>query len=114
MRVLVAAALLAASPAMAEDPFLTGDALAAEVASHCAEGCVVLSRAQADALMANVNQVLQRREAEAHRAGKLSCRNAGVADRQAAAGLGGGPEVRQQPQGGSRPSGVNATTIDAT
>lgn len=77
MRPLVLIAALAVTPAaIAQDPFLTGDALAAEVASHCAEGCVVLSRAQADALMANVNQVLQRREADAHRAGRLSCRNA--------------------------------------
>jgi len=80
MRQYLAAALIAASPAVADTPFLTGDALAAEVRKDCADGCVVMNRTQADAFVESVNGMLKEREDRAFEAGKkqgnLSCRNA--------------------------------------
>jgi hypothetical protein len=76
-RAILLAALLAAGPAMAQDtPFLKDAALNAEVARNCADGCLVLSPAEAEALMAQVQAMVLQREQRAFQAGAKSCRNA--------------------------------------
>lgn len=76
MRVVFVAALLAAVPVLAQDPFLTGDALKSEVESSCKDGCMVLNHEQFRGLVQNVNELVQEREAAAFKRGSLSCRNA--------------------------------------
>lgn len=66
MRIILAAAILAAGTATADSPFQTGDALAATVKEQCAEGCIVLNRAGSDALEAAVRHMA----AQAYQAGK--------------------------------------------
>lgn len=80
MRKLLLAALIAAGSAMAEDsPFLKGEAMAAEVAKNCADGCVVLSPAEAEALTLSIQEMVDEREQRAYDAGRKheyeSCRN---------------------------------------
>jgi hypothetical protein len=78
MRQVVLAAIAAcfAMPVGSQDPFLTGDALREQVQKNCAEGCLVLNGDEFRALVQNVNQLVQEREAAAFKRGSLSCRNA--------------------------------------
>lgn len=73
---LAAFAACFALPATPQDPFLSGDQLAAEVKKECEDGCMVFSKAQMADLVQQVNQMVQEREAAAFRKGALSCRNA--------------------------------------
>lgn len=75
MRKLLIAAVLAVGPAVAqqEDPFLTGDALQAEIAKSCADGCLVLNRQEAQNLTRNVASVVGEREKAAYKQGKQAC-----------------------------------------
>jgi hypothetical protein len=61
----ILAALLAASPAVANE-FQTGDDLQATVKAECADGCVVFNKAAIVALDAVIRQFI----AAAHQAGK--------------------------------------------
>lgn len=74
--VLAACACAVIPAAIAQDPFLTGEALQAEIARNCEEGCIVLSREEAKQLTRNVAGIVAEREAAAYRQGSLSCRNA--------------------------------------
>lgn len=75
----LAVALLLASPALADDPFLTGEPLAIAV-KDCAHGCLVLTREQAGKWAQEMHDLLDKKEQAAHEAGRkkgsLSCRNA--------------------------------------
>jgi hypothetical protein len=53
-----------------------GDALREQVQKNCADGCLVLNGDEFRALVQNVNQLVQEREAAAFKRGSLSCRNA--------------------------------------
>jgi hypothetical protein len=79
-RALIAALIAAGSAVADESPFLTGEALQAEIARNCAEGCVVLSPAEAAALTLSVQAMVNEREQKAFEAGfakgNKSCRNA--------------------------------------
>lgn len=59
----------AASVASADDPFLSGEALSAQVAAKCAQGCVVFNREEAAEMERQVNAILARRQQEAFKAG---------------------------------------------
>lgn len=74
MRYVLVAALLAAWPTYAQDPFQTGEALAATVKEQCAEGCMVLNRAASDALETVVRQFAAQAYAEGKREGSSLCR----------------------------------------
>lgn len=79
-RILTALAFLMFWGAQAdESPFLKDAALAAEVAKSCAEGCVVLSPAEAAALTLSIQSMVNEREQRAFEAGRKhehsSCRN---------------------------------------
>jgi hypothetical protein len=81
MKRLLIAAALAAGPAMAdESPFLAGEALQAEVARNCSEGCVVLNPAEAANLTQSIQAMVNERTQKAFEAGfaqgSKSCRNA--------------------------------------
>ena len=69
---------MAVVSAHADDPspFKSGDELAAEVASKCADSCLVLSRQEAAQFMEQVNAMLQERTQRAYVQGARSCRNA--------------------------------------
>jgi hypothetical protein len=70
MRVLLIAAALAAGVAVAnDDPFKSGEALQAEIAKDCAEGCVVFSRQQASEFERQLGEILTSKQAEAFEAG---------------------------------------------
>ncbi|MEJ7932594.1 hypothetical protein WG922_21670 [Ramlibacter sp. AN1015] len=71
---LVAAALAACSVAVAQDPYLTGDALQAAVKDGCAEGCVVFNRAEAQALEARVKAFALQAYEMGKREGSEGCR----------------------------------------
>lgn len=74
MRVAFLCAVLLATPAaIAQDPFLTGDALLEHVRENCAEGCLVLRREEAAALTRNVQGVVAEREKAAYQSGKHAC-----------------------------------------
>jgi hypothetical protein len=79
-RIILAVVVLFSWGAHADDPppspFLSGDALAAEVARNCAEGCVVLNPAEAALLMHSIQQMVDEREKAAFVKGARSCRNA--------------------------------------
>jgi hypothetical protein len=78
-RALIAALIAAGSAVADESPFLTGEALQAEVARNCADGCVVLSPTEAAALTLSIQAMVQEREQRAFEAGRkhehASCRN---------------------------------------
>lgn len=77
MRSIVLAAVLAAAPAVAQDPFLSGEALQAEIAKNCADGCVMFSREQAAEFEDRLGMVITNKMREAFAAGvahqKQSC-----------------------------------------
>lgn len=79
-RLLLLAVLFAASVLAQDSPFLKDEALTAEVAANCAQGCIVFSPEKAAAFVAEVNAELDRRTQaafeEGKRLGNLSCRNA--------------------------------------
>jgi hypothetical protein len=81
-RIVVLAVVLFSAGVSADDPspFLTGDALTAEVARNCAEGCVVMSPQEVALLTQSVNAMLAQREQRAFASGfgqgSKSCRNA--------------------------------------
>ncbi len=78
MRVALVAAIAAvlAPSAIAQDPFLKGDALAADMARNCADGCVTLNREEAANLSRALSNMVEQARQEGYQAGKLSCRNA--------------------------------------
>lgn len=77
MRKFVLAAVLAASPAVAdESPFLQGDDLAEKVAKECQDGCWVVNRERMENLQKALDDLFFRRQKEANESGKQSCRNA--------------------------------------
>lgn len=51
----IIAAFLAAGAAVADDPFISGDALRKDI-ERCAGGCIVFDRAQAEALESAMQQ----------------------------------------------------------
>lgn len=55
-----------------DDPFLAGDALAAEIAKSCAEGCVTFSREHAAEFEAQLKAIIAKREQAAFAAGVQS------------------------------------------
>lgn len=75
MKRLFAALALACAPVIAQDPFLTGEALKEDI-KRCDGGCIVLTREEAAALMQQVQLMVQEQTQRAYQAGKLSCRNA--------------------------------------
>ena len=74
-RFLAALALCCASVVAQDDPFLTGDALLEDI-KRCADGCIVMTREEAAALMQQVQAVVDQRTQQAYQAGRLACRNA--------------------------------------
>lgn len=74
MRYLVIAAALAAGIATAQDSFLAGDELDAEVKSNCAEGCVVFSHERMDNLVQAVRQIAAQAYALGKQEGSAGCR----------------------------------------
>jgi hypothetical protein len=72
MRRYILAATLAVSVAVAvaqDDPFKQGDALAAQVARECADGCIVFSRERAAEFEEHLGKLIGKRELEAYKAG---------------------------------------------
>lgn len=70
MKRYLAAALLFAAPAIAQDPFLVGAALDAAVREQCSAGCVVLTREDA----ANIDTAIKGFAQQAYQAGVLAGR----------------------------------------
>lgn len=69
-RLLIAAAIVAAGSVIAnDDPFLKGDALQAEIAKSCADGCVTFSRQEAEAFQVQLDKLLVKKQKEAFEAG---------------------------------------------
>lgn len=64
--------LTVATTVAQDDPFLTGDALAAEIAKSCTEGCVTFSHEQSAAFEQQLNAMIHRREQAAFEAGQRS------------------------------------------
>lgn len=65
---LILAATAAASVA-ADSPYLTGDALQADIARKCAAGCVTFSQDEAAAYEQGMGAILEQRTREAFEAG---------------------------------------------
>jgi hypothetical protein len=76
MRRLFVAAFLAAgvAVAVAQDAFLKGDELAAEIAKSCADGCVTFSREEADLFQQQIEAFVQQKAQEAYELGKRDAR----------------------------------------
>lgn len=71
MRYAIAAlAACFVTSAVPQDVFLTGEALQAETAKSCAEGCVTFSRQEAENFQAQLNKVLRQKQEEAFEAGR--------------------------------------------
>lgn len=68
-RAIIAAGLAASFATSAQDPFLAGEALQAEIVKSCAEGCVTFSREQAAAFEERIGMVIARKMQEAFAAG---------------------------------------------
>lgn len=75
MKRALSALALCCAPVIAQDPFLTGEALKEDI-KRCADGCIVMTREEAAALMQQVNLMVQEQAQRAYQAGKLACRNA--------------------------------------
>lgn len=80
MRRLLLAAVIAAGPALAEpSEFLKGAELQAEVAKLCADGCIVFSAAEIEALKANIAAHIRAQQDAIFAAGQAraneTCRN---------------------------------------
>ena len=82
MKRLILLAVFVCGAAGADDPspFLSGDALNAEVARNCKEGCVVMNPQEVAQLTQAVNLLVVQREQRGFAAGfgkgSKSCRNA--------------------------------------
>lgn len=74
-RLAVAGLLLAGVAVLAQDQFLTGDALRDEVAKTCAEGCMVFSHKDIERLVSEFNKDLDARGQAEFKRGLLTCRN---------------------------------------
>jgi hypothetical protein len=74
MRFVVALALLLTSVAVAQDSFLKGDELKAEIAKSCADGCVTFSREEADLFQQQIEAFVQQKAQEAYELGKRDAR----------------------------------------
>lgn len=72
----VLALLLAAPAVVAQDPFLTGSALQAEVTRDCSDGCMVMTRAQMAEFERQLQMMLFIEKATAYEAGKAAERAA--------------------------------------
>jgi hypothetical protein len=81
MRRLFVAAILAAgvAVAIAQDAFLKGDELAAEVAKSCKDGCVTFNRAEAEVFQREFQRIVEKAEKEAYARGvqaqRAACRS---------------------------------------
>jgi hypothetical protein len=62
---LAAIAVCAALPVSSQDHFLTGDALQAEIAKSCSEGCITFNRAEAVEFEGQLQELLRQKQAEA-------------------------------------------------
>lgn len=62
-------------PAHGQDPYLTGDALQAEVLRLCGDGCVVFNREEAAQLWQGLGRMLTERAQEAYDLGKADQRS---------------------------------------
>jgi hypothetical protein len=81
MRRLFVAACLAAgvAVAVAQDAFLKGDELAAEIAKSCKEGCITFSHEEAEVFQRELDKLIGQKQKEAFAAGmaaqKAACRS---------------------------------------
>jgi hypothetical protein len=66
---LAALAACAALPVSSQDNFLQGEALQAEVAKSCGEGCITFSREEAKVFEMQLQDILMRKTQEAFKAG---------------------------------------------
>jgi hypothetical protein len=69
MRFVVALAILLASSVLAQDSFLKGDALQAEIAKSCADGCVTFNREEAEAFQEAMDKIIQKALAQKEQEG---------------------------------------------
>jgi hypothetical protein len=74
MRFVVALAILLAGSVLAQDSFLKGDALQAEIAKSCADGCVTFNREEADLFQQQIEAFVQQKAQEAYELGKRDAR----------------------------------------
>jgi hypothetical protein len=67
--ILAAIAVCVALPVSSQDQFLTGEALQAEIAKSCSEGCVTFNRQEAHEFEGQLQEILMQKQAEAFEAG---------------------------------------------
>jgi hypothetical protein len=81
MRRLFVAAFLAAgvAVAIAQDAFLKGDELAAEIAKSCSDGCITFNHEEAETFQKELDKLITQKQKEAYAAGmaaqKAACRS---------------------------------------
>jgi hypothetical protein len=79
MRRFLLAAALAAPLALAQDAFLKGDDLAAEIAKSCKEGCITFNHEEAEVFQKELEKLIALKQKEAFFAGvaaqKAACRS---------------------------------------
>lgn len=66
---LVAGSFVVSAVSEAEDPFLKGDALQAEIAKSCADGCITFSREEAAEFERQLQAVLAAKQRDAFDSG---------------------------------------------
>jgi hypothetical protein len=79
-RIFVAAILAAGvAVAVAQDAFLKGDDLAAEIAKSCADGCITFNHEEAENFKQQLDMLIGQKQKEAFAAGmaaqKAACRS---------------------------------------
>jgi hypothetical protein len=74
MRYGIAALLLAAGSVTAQDSFLQGEALQAAVSEQCKDGCLLLNRDAAEALVLRMQQFAEMAFQEGKKQGSVGCR----------------------------------------
>ena len=71
---VIGAALLLTAAVKAASPYLTGEALQADIAAKCTAGCVTFSQEEAAAYERGMEAMIQRREADAFMRGQADAR----------------------------------------
>lgn len=75
VRIAVWLVLLVCAGAVAADtPYLTGDALQAEIATNCSGGCVTFNQQEAQEFADGIERMMQQREDEAFQRGQADVR----------------------------------------